>query len=83
MGAVNNEKYFCSELIAKAFKILKAIDPNKRKSSQYFPGSFASAHLGGIIDEDLVPEVALSPVINVLVNPNQQLEQDLNLNHSP
>jgi hypothetical protein len=34
--------FFCSELIAKAFKVLGIIEDDDKACSQFFPGSFSS-----------------------------------------
>ena len=39
----NNEGYFCSELIADAFKVLNIL-PNDINSFQYLPGSFSAEY---------------------------------------
>ena len=37
-----DRKFFCSELIAKAYKVLGILDDNGRASSSYYPSSFSS-----------------------------------------
>ncbi len=34
--------FFCSELIAKAYKVLGIIEDDDKASSNFFPGSFSS-----------------------------------------
>ena len=61
-----DRQFFCSELIAKAFKVLGVIkNPELKGSSSYYPGSFTQ---DGIVDQDLVDEVSMGPMLNILVN---------------
>jgi hypothetical protein len=72
-----DRQFFCSELIAKAFKVLGVMkNPEQKSSANYYPGSFASKEHGGIIDDDLIPSVALGPTLNILVNAKVELEKD-------
>ena len=72
-----DRQFFCSELIAKAFKVLGVMkNPDEKSSAKYYPGSFASKEHGGIIDDDLIPSVALGPSLNILVNAKTELEKD-------
>ena len=34
--------FFCSELVAKAFKILGIMEDDKKSSAKYFPGNFST-----------------------------------------
>lgn len=59
-----DRRFFCSELIAKALKVLEMIhEPEKKSSASYMPGSFA---YGCAIDKNLKENVALGPELNVL-----------------
>ena len=66
-----DRKFFCSELIAKAFKVLDVLkNPEKKGSNNYFPGSFDH---GQSIDADLRDDVALGPPLNILVHGMEDL----------
>ena len=65
-----DRRFFCSELIAKAFKVLEVMKNPHKGSNNYFPGSFG---LNCKIDEELKDEVALGPPINILVNSDTAL----------
>ena len=55
-------------------------DPNGKSCANYFPGSFAEKHHGGVIDEELIPSVALGPTLNILANQkSHQLKPEDNL----
>jgi hypothetical protein len=69
-----NRTFFCSELIAKAFKVLEIIrNPYEKSSGSFVPGSFAKDET---IDKDMVSGVALGPMLNILVNTDNILEKD-------
>ena len=57
-----DRQYFCSELVAKALKILGLFKDRKKSCTQYFPGCFQD---GGQLEKDL--NVKLSPTANILV----------------
>ena len=61
----HNRRFFCSELIAKAFKVLEVMRNPEKGSNNYYPGSFG---LNCLIDSELKDEVALGPPINLLLN---------------
>lgn len=61
----SDRQFFCSELIAKAFKVLEVMKNPQKGSNNYFPGSFG---LNCKIDLELKDEVALGPPINILIN---------------
>ena len=70
-------RFFCSELIAKAFKVLDVLrDPNSKGSNNYYPCSFDQ---GASIDEDMRDDVALGPPLNILVHGLDDLSQNSNL----
>lgn len=72
-----DRQFFCSELIAKAFKVLGVIKkPEIRGSASYFPGSFTT---GGIVDQDLSDDVSMGPMLNILVNSQQTYGKEFNL----
>jgi len=49
-------KFFCSELVAKAYKALGVIkDPKKRSCCNFYPGTFAPREFGGDIDNIMAP----------------------------
>jgi len=55
--------FFCSELVAKAFKVIGVLkDENERSSGSYLPGSFEQ---GGTIDSNLEEDVVLGSVLNI------------------
>ena len=60
-----DRQFFCSELVAKAFKVLGVLKDLQKSCTKYYPGSFEE---GQQIDQDLVDGVALSPVINIVVD---------------
>lgn len=64
-------QFFCSELIAKAFKVLEVLKNPEKGSNNYFPGSFG---FNCSIDSELKDDVALGPPLNILLNQ----EDDLN-----
>ena len=64
-------QFFCSELIAKAFKVLEVLRNPEKGSNNYFPGSFG---FNCSIDSELKDDVALGPPLNILLNQ----EDDLN-----
>lgn len=78
----DDRKFFCSELIAKAFKVLGVLkeDCYEKSSAKYFPGSFAEKWHGGFIDEDLAEDVALGPTLNVLASNQFYIPYDQQLN---
>ena len=57
--------YFCSELIAKALKIIGLIKNMEVSSTQYYPGCFQK---GGNIEQNLIDEMQYGPEINILVD---------------
>ena len=61
----DDRQFFCSELIAKAFKVLDVMRNPEKGSNNYFPGSFG---LNCKIDSELKDDVALGPPINILIN---------------
>ena len=66
--------FFCSELVAKAFKVLELIrDPYEKSSGCYVPGSFVK---DSSIDKDMVHSIALGPMVNILVNKDNPLDKD-------
>jgi hypothetical protein len=72
-------QFFCSELVAKAFKVLQVLkNPDQKGCSNYYPGSFAPLYQGGsgVIDAELKDDVALGPVSNIMVNPGTKLDKD-------
>ena len=69
--------FFCSELIAKAFKVLQIMkNPEEKSCSKYFPGSFGPESFGGCIDNDLIDDVSLGPPLNVLVDARHELSKN-------
>ena len=69
--------FFCSELIAKAFKVLGIMkDPEAKSCSSYFPGSFGPESFGGCIDKELTNDVSLGPPLNILVDARHELSKD-------
>lgn len=73
----DDRKFFCSELIAKAFKVLDVMqNPDKKGSNNYYPCSFDR---GSTIDADLKDDVALGPPLNILVHGMEELHQNGNL----
>ena len=55
--------------MAKAFKVLGVMqNPIDKSSTNYYPGCFAPKEQGGRIDDELVPDVALGPALNILVD---------------
>ena len=81
-----DRQFFCSELVAKAFKVLNIFsDPDSKSSANYFPGSFAPEDQGGsgMIDEELKDDVALGPVMNILVNVHVKLNKERLLCNMP
>ena len=65
--------FFCSELVAKAFKILGILEDDEKSSAKYFPGDFSMKQEGNLnltrgtsIDSELMVIVDR----NDLVNPN-------------
>ena len=60
-----NRSYFCSELVAKAFKVLDVLKYREKGSNNYLPGSF---EFNRSIDEDLKDEICLGPPLNILIN---------------
>ena len=69
--------FFCSELIAKAFKVLGVMkDPDAKSCTSYFPGSFAPEAFGGCIDSELSDDVSLGPALNILVDARHELSKN-------
>jgi len=58
--------YFCSELIAKAFKKMGIIE-DKKSSASYFPGAFEE---DGVIDSEIIKPDSLGPMHSILVDAN-------------
>jgi hypothetical protein len=66
--------FFCSELVAKAFKVLDLIrDPYAKSCGSYVPGSFEE---NCSIDKDMVAGLALGPSLNILVNYDMPLDKE-------
>ena len=42
-GIADDRTFFCSELVAKAFKLLEIIEDDGTSCAQFYPGHFASA----------------------------------------
>lgn len=66
-----DRQFFCSELIAKTFKVLDLFkDPDQKGSSNYMPTDFAPANQGGsgVVDQELKDDVAMGGVLNIMVN---------------
>lgn len=60
--------------MAKAFKVLDIIrNPYEKSSGSYVPGSFVK---DSSIDIDMVSNVALGPMLNILVNKENPLDKD-------
>ena len=58
--------FFCSELVAKGYKILGLLDPNEEKpSNYYYPSSFSSK--SNFLK--LVKGVQLGQELNIVVDP--------------
>lgn len=73
----HEREFFCSELIAKAFKVLGVMkNPNSKSSTNYYPGCFAPRELGGVIDNEMASDVALGPALNILVDTRHDLNRD-------
>ena len=72
----DDRTFFCSELIAKAFKVLNVLKDPKKGSNNYYPSSF---DLGQSIDQDLKEEVAMGPPLNILVNGEEELDKHSSL----
>ena len=69
--------FFCSELIAKAFKVLGVLkNPDEKSSSCYYPGSFGTESFGGCIDAELEDDVSLGPPLNILVDARHELSKN-------
>ena len=62
-GASERE-YFCSELVAKAYKVLGILEDKEKSCTQYFPGCFSP---GGAIDQALKEDLFLGPPPNLMV----------------
>ena len=71
-----DRRFFCSELIAKAFKVLEVMKNPEKGSNNYFPGSFG---LHCKIENELRDEVAMGPPINILLNSDTPLRKDSDL----
>lgn len=77
-----DRQFFCSELVAKAFKVLGVLkDPDTKSSSNYYPGCFAPLNQGGggTIDDQLKDNCAMGPVLNILVNAHNELNRNMPL----
>lgn len=61
-----NRQFFCSELVAKAFKVLGVLKDLEKSSTEYYPGSFEQ---GGAIEQDMIEEASLGPIFNILADP--------------
>jgi hypothetical protein len=62
---MKDRSFFCSELVAKAYKQMNLLKNVKKSCTQYFPACFEQ---GGEFDKELIEGVSLGPEINVLVN---------------
>lgn len=72
-----DREFFCSELVAKAFKVLDVVrNPEIKSSSCYVPGHF---DFDNIVDKDLKDDVALGPCLNILANASMDLNKYENL----
>ena len=66
--------FFCSELVAKAFKILGIIEDNKKSSAKYFPGNFTTKSESTLnVTKGTSIETELIVIVdrNDLINPNE------------
>jgi len=65
----DDREFFCSELVAKAFKVIGIFSENSNEKScgSFLPGSFEE---NGIIDQELKEEVFLGPtyLINTVLD---------------
>lgn len=68
--------FFCSELIAKAFKVLGVIEDDEKSCATFFPQSFSSK--GGQALK-MMPGMQLGPELNIVVklNPRQSEEEQV------
>jgi hypothetical protein len=72
-----NRQFFCSELIAKAFKVLGVMkNPDAKSSTNYYPGCFAPREFGGVIDNEMADDVSMGPALNILVDTRHDLKRD-------
>ena len=58
----------------KVMNLIK--EPLKKSCGSYVPGSFAE---GSQIDQDLADEIALGPMLNILVNKENKIDKEKNL----
>lgn len=67
--------FFCSELVAKAFKILGILENDDKSSAKYFPGDFSMKQEGNMNltrGTTVDPELMVIVDRNDLVNPNNK-----------
>ena len=66
-----DRKFFCSELVAKAFKVLGIIEDDDKACSSYFPSSFSSkgqSSLKFTRAADKTPLYSMDPELNIVVD---------------
>ena len=68
----DDRQFFCSELVAKSYKVLKLLKDMEKSCTSYYPASFGE---GGDIDKDLLEGVSLSPIYSVLIDSCYPLSQ--------
>ena len=74
-----DRQFFCSELVAKSYKVLGLMKDLTKSSTRYYPGCFEP---GAQVDNDLKPGITLGPVVNVLadwiyfLDPEQRLSRN-------
>jgi AAA+ ATPase superfamily predicted ATPase len=59
-----NRTFFCSELVAKGYKVLGIINEEDKACSAYYPSSFSSHGKLKVVDGCI-----LGPELNIIVNP--------------
>jgi hypothetical protein len=63
---INEDRmFFCSELVAKAFKVIGVMRDLTKSSTKYFPGSFEP---GQQVEQDMKVGAGLGPVMNILAD---------------
>lgn len=71
-----DRQFFCSELVAKALKVLGVIKDLNLSSTKYYPGCF---EVGQKVDRNLKDGVCLGPVLNVMADCEARLDPEMKI----
>lgn len=61
----DDRQFFCSELVAKSYKVLRLLKDMSKSCTTYYPASFEE---GGDIDNDMLDGITLSQTYSIMVD---------------